>query len=221
MFDPDTSLAGSWRVGETMEAVRAEGIEAIVVAIPNAESLRPTEYTPYPSSKRDEEIHGRPGGGDRYLDFVVDVVKPLIDDSFPTLPGPEGTGIIGSSLGGLISLYAFFSRPGVFGFAGAMSPAVPTTQTSLFELIGRGRSPQGRLYLDVGGREGDVLPDPAAATALSAGFLDCLDRLHRLLVTVGYRDGHDLLVVTDEQATHEEPAWASRLPGALRFLLPR
>jgi len=208
-------------VGETMDALRAEGLEAIVVAIPNADSLRPTEYTPYPAPFVDEEIHGRPGGGDRYLDFVVDVVKPLIDRSFPTLPGPEATGIIGSSLGALISLYAFFSRPDVFGFAGAMSPGIPASQAPLFELIGLGRVPRGRLYVDTGGREGAILSDPQAAAALSNAFMECVARLHRLLSKIGYSDGNDLLVVVDGKATHEEPAWASRLPGALRFLVPR
>lgn len=220
LFDPGTSLAGSWKVGETMEALRTEGLEAIVVGIPNAERLRPTEYTPYASSLVDEEIHGRPGGGDAYLDFLERVVKPLIDASFPTLPGPDTTGIIGSSLGGLISLYGFYARPDTFGFAGAMSPAIPASQMALIDLIRRGRVPRGRLYLDVGGNEGVGAPVAESAEALSQAFWVGVHRLHRLLVSTGYRDGDDLQFVADEQAPHSEAAWAARLPDALRFLVP-
>ena len=220
LFDPGTSLAGSWKVGETMEELRTEGLEAIVVGIPNAERLRPTEYTPYASSLVDAEIHGRPGGGDAYLDFLEGVVKPLIDASLPTLPGPDETGLIGSSLGGLISLYGFFTRPDTFGFAGVMSPAIPASQMALIDLIRRGRAPLGRLYLDVGGNEGVGGPVAEGAEALSQAFWDGVHRLHRLLVSTGYRDGDDLKFVADEKAQHIEAAWAARLPDALRFLLP-
>ena len=219
VFDPATSLAGSWRAGQTMEILRREGLEAILVGIPNAAELRPTEYTPYASALRDEEIHGQPGGGDAYLAFLVDVLKPVIDDTLPTLPEPECTGVIGSSLGGLISLYAFFRRPDVFGLAGAMSPGIPASQMALIDLIRRGRSPKGRIYLDVGGREGAGLPDAGVAEALSRGFWDGVHRLHRLLGSTGYRDGVDMLFVADEQAVHSEGAWAARLPDAFRFLL--
>jgi len=221
LFDLATSFAGSWHVGRTMEELRTEGLDAIVVGIPDAERLRPTEYTPYPSPGVDEEIHGPPGGGDAYLDFLGEVVKPLIDASWPTLPGPETTAVIGSSLGGLVSLYAFFSRPGTFGLAAAMSPALPASQMALVELIRRGRVPKGRLYLDVGGEEGAGMPDAEHAKALSRAFWEGVHRLHRLLVSTGYRDGHDLFFVADERATHSEAAWAGRLPDALRFLLPR
>src|SRR5690606_842207 len=117
LFDAYTSFAGEWQVDETMQQLERDGIEWIVVGIPNAGEDRLAEYSPFPDPK-----HGS-GRGDLYLDFVVDTVKARIDADFRTLPGRDHTGIMGSSLGGLISLYGFFSRPDVFGFAGAMSPA--------------------------------------------------------------------------------------------------
>lgn len=88
-----------------------------VVGIPNAELARLDEYSPF--------LDKRSGGGlgDRYLDFIDGNVKPLVDDQFRTLTSREHTGIMGSSMGGLISLYAFFRHPKTFGFAGASSPA--------------------------------------------------------------------------------------------------
>jgi predicted alpha/beta superfamily hydrolase len=117
LFDAATSFAGEWQVDETMEALSEEGLEAVVVGIPNAGAARLDEYSPF-----HEENYGG-GLGDQYLAFITQAVKPLIDTDYRTLPGREHTGIMGSSMGGLISLYAFFRHPEVFGFAGALSPS--------------------------------------------------------------------------------------------------
>src|SRR5207248_759632 len=63
------------------------------------------------------------GGADAYIEFLVHKVKPLIDESFRTLPDRVHTGLMGSSMGGSVSLYALLTRPDIFGFAGVMSPA--------------------------------------------------------------------------------------------------
>ena len=65
-----------------------------------------------------------PGSGDQYVAFLIDTLKPLIDRDFRTSAARAHTGIFGSSLGALISLYAFFTRADVFGFVGAMSPSL-------------------------------------------------------------------------------------------------
>ena len=117
LFDAETSFAGEWQVDESMELLSEEGIEAIVVGIPNAGNDRLDEYSPFAMSN----LGG--GKGDSYLEFIVQTLKPLIDVDFRTLPDRENTSILGSSMGGLISLYAFFRYPNIFGAAGAMSPA--------------------------------------------------------------------------------------------------
>jgi enterochelin esterase-like enzyme len=116
LFDQATSFGDEWRVDETMQEVAVGGVEAIVIGVPNMGPERCEEYSPF--------VDPAQGGGcgDEYLDFVVRTVKPLVDADFRTLPEREHTGIVGSSMGGLISLYGFFREPGTFGFAGVMSP---------------------------------------------------------------------------------------------------
>ncbi|MBI5958142.1 MAG: alpha/beta hydrolase, partial [Chloroflexi bacterium] len=118
LFDAALSFSGEWQVDETLEALSAEGIEAIVVGIPNLDGeitgARLDEYGPFPSVLRG----GRGGRGAEYVAFIADTVKPLIDADFRTLPDRDHTSTAGSSMGGLISLYAFFARPEVFSRAG-------------------------------------------------------------------------------------------------------
>jgi predicted alpha/beta superfamily hydrolase len=194
LFDAATSFAGvEWQVDETLEALSAEGLEAIAVGIPHRGEERLREYTPPTNA-------WWRGTGDRYIAFVVETLKPLIDQAFRTQPDRIHTGLFGSSMGALISLYGFFGRPDVFGRCGAMSPSV---------WVGRGlirqhvRDPQAgdRLYLDNGTREN-------SARAL----------VEQLLAR-GYREGQELKYVVEEGGQHTEAAWARRLPEALRFLL--
>ena len=96
LFDPAMSFAGAWGVDEALRWASRRGVNAIVVGIPNMGDARIAEYDPFL------------GTGDRYLDFVTRTVKPIVDARFPTLPDRRHTGIAGSSMGGLISLYAFF-----------------------------------------------------------------------------------------------------------------
>src|SRR5215217_1626799 len=102
LFDQATSFGDEWRVDETMEELAGEGLEAIVIGVPNMGEERCEEYSPF--------VDAQAGGGcgDDYLEFLVRTVKPLVDRSFRTLPDRENTGIAGSSMGGLISLYGFF-----------------------------------------------------------------------------------------------------------------
>ncbi len=214
LFDELTSFAGEWRVDETMEALAREGIEAIVVGVPNSGTTRIDEYTPY----RD----GRHGGGkgDAYLRFLLETVKPLVDRSFRTDTSRAATGLMGSSLGGLISLYGFFFLPEQFGFVGAMSPALWFARGRLLREIGRRPPILGRIYLDTGTAEG---AEPAKMEAWHRTLLSrsstLAGELYELLVAKGYRPGHDISYVEEQDAAHNESFWAARLPGAMRFLL--
>ena len=186
---------------ETLQALSRQEIEAIVVGIPNAGKQRMHEYTPFE--------HPRMGGGsgDEYLAFVVETLKPLVDSDFRTLPGRRYTGMIGSSLGGLITLYAFFRYPEIFGLAAAMSPSLWFQTERVFAYVRQAPRVPGRLYLDVGIREG------------AGRFSADVRKLYRLLLQKGYRRGEELLFVEDPDGIHHESAWGRRLPRALRFLL--
>src|SRR5438067_8253158 len=110
LFDPNTSFAGEWEVDQTLEKAARDGVEAIVVGIPNMGPQRCDEYSPFVDAKAGG------GKGDAYIAFITDTLRPLINDDFRTLTERENTGIAGSSLGGLISLYGFFRARETFGF---------------------------------------------------------------------------------------------------------
>jgi predicted alpha/beta superfamily hydrolase len=194
LFDRATSYAGDeWEVDETMARLSAEGIEAIVVGIPHMGPGRIQEYNPFATF--------RDGRGESYLDFMVETLKPLIDGDFRTLSDREHTGLMGSSMGGLISLYGFFARPDVFGFAGVMSPALWIAGGAIYDYVEEQPLLSGKIYLDNGTRESSAR------------------KMNVILSDKGYVTGKNLRYVVEPEAEHRETAWARRLPDALRFLL--
>lgn len=214
LFDAETSFSGEWGVDETMEQLAQEGRPAIVVGVSNAGEARFDEYSPF----IDRQYGG--GRGDAYLAFLMETVAPMVEDAFRTAPGPQNRGIMGSSMGGLISLYAFLRHPGVYGFAGVMSPATRFAGSALLGYVAAAQYVPGRLYVDFGTRElSDQWSDRFSLGAFSRRYLNSVRQLVRLLEQKGYRRGEDLLYVEERQARHEEAAWARRLPQALRFLL--
>jgi predicted alpha/beta superfamily hydrolase len=202
LFDRAIGFSGQeWHIDETL-AAHAGRADAIVVGIANTGVHRLEEYSPL----RDTRMGG--GKGELYLDFVVDVVKPLVDLSFRTLPGRGETYIGGSSMGALISLHAFLTRPHVFSGAAALSPALWFAQRAIFDVVAAAPFTDGRVYIDIGTREGPVQ------------LLD-VARLRNRMVHKGYRKGENLLVVVEGGGRHNEAAWARRFPRALRFLVGR
>ena len=215
LFDTATSFAGEWGVDEAMEKLaQQEGLEAIVVGIPNSGRTRLAEYSPFP----DSQLGG--GLGDKYLSFVVHTAKPLIDRDFRTLPDQPNCGIMGSSMGGLISLYAFFHCPDLFGFAGAMSPSLWFGHGRIFTYVRDAVYHPGKIYLDVGTREhGDDWSGIFMRRTRSRQSYAQVRHLKRILVNKGYRPIHDLLHIEEKWANHNEAAWRRRLPKALHFFI--
>src|SRR3990172_7688630 len=147
-------MGGEWGADETLETLAREGIEAIAVAVANHGDARMDEYNPWRSGSA---WRGRPKGmggrGDACLEWLVGTVKPLVDRSFPTRAEREATGIIGSAMGGLISLYALFAQRAVFGLAGVLSPSVRWSDFRIVRLIEDAPLPSARIHLDMGWRE--------------------------------------------------------------------
>ena len=200
LFDPRTSFAGEWGVDLAMAKARRKGRRAIVVAVPNMGIDRMREYSPFTDAR-----HGG-GGGDAYVDFLLNTLKPLIDSRYRTRPEREFTGIAGSSLGALISLYAFFRAPASFGYVGALSPAFWFAEGGIFPFVRDAEYVRGRIYLDVGAREG-------------AGTLANAQAMRDLLESKGYEQGKDFMWVQDRRGMHNEAAWGRRMRSALPFLL--
>jgi predicted alpha/beta superfamily hydrolase len=200
LFDPEESFAGSWRVDIAMDQAAARGFEGIAVGVPNAGVGRLAEYSPF------DDVEGGPGRGREYVTYLAETIKPLVDARYRTIPGRGTTCVAGSSMGGLISLFAFFARPDVFGAAAAMSPSLWYADRAIFGAVEAAPFRSGRLYLDVGRREGEETVEDAR-------------RLRDLLLAKGYRKGDQLRYVEDPAGGHEEAAWSRRLRAALPFLL--
>jgi isoamylase len=203
LFDASTSFAGEWHVDETMERVAHDGIEAIIVGIPNMGAARATEYSPFP-----DERFGGEGRGDRYLDFVSGTLKAIVDREFRTTRDRTHTGIMGSSMGGLISLYAFLRRPDVFGFAGVMSPSLWVAAGAIFDVAARNPRWSGRVYLDTGTGEGRAQVRRTR-------------EMVRLLRRKASNPRLQLRYLEDRGAGHNEAAWAARFERAIRWMLPK
>jgi predicted alpha/beta superfamily hydrolase len=199
LADPHRAFAGTWELERAIRTLADRDLEAIIVGIPNIGQGRINEYTPFVDAKAGG------GDGDAYLAFVERTIKPMIDRRFRTRPERETTGIFGSSLGGLISLYAFFRAPETFGFAGAMSPSLWFAGRAMLSYVERDGNPPGRLYVDAGTDEG-------------AGTVRDARELMTILRGKGFGDDR-LRFVTDEGGRHEEAHWARRLVPALDFLL--
>ena len=203
LFDPRTSFAGDWGLSTALGWASRRGIEPIVVGIANAGTARADEYSPFV-----EPGAGGGGAGDRYLAFLTGTVKPLVDEGFRTLTDRSATGIAGSSLGGLISLYAYFRLPSVFGFVGALSPSLWFGNEAIFDLVARSPRPagDGRIYLDVGLREGER-------------HVMLARKMRDILIERGYEPRRTLRYVEDRDGAHREADWGRRFRKALPFLL--
>ena len=142
---------GPWDVDRQLLALRASGRlrKAMVVGIDNAGADRSREFAPQlalerlPERQRHRGI-GADGStllGEAYLRFVVEELKPFVDGRYRTRPGPEGTFLMGSSLGGVVSAYALARYPQVFGAAACLSTHWPITLGA--GLLEKGMSPEG------------------------------------------------------------------------------
>ena len=210
VFDAATSFTGvEWRADETAQRLIEAGEirPLIIVAIYN-DADRIGEYTPFVDKQ-----HGG-GQGDKYLDFLTNTVKPFIDKTYRTRPGPQDTAIGGSSLGGLISLYAVFARPNVFGQAAAISPTLGWADRAVFAYVRDHVPPHHpRLWIDVGTAEGPSQPAPDGSQ-----YVQACREMAKLLVTLGFKPGREFHLEVVEGAHHHERDWAERFDRVLRFL---
>jgi predicted alpha/beta superfamily hydrolase len=206
LFDGRTSyiVGRTWNAHTTADRLTERGeIEPLIlVGIANTGLRRMAEYTP----TRDFKMGG--GEGRSYGRLLIEELKPLIDRSYRTLAGPANTGVGGSSLGGLISLYLGFAHPEVFGKIAVMSPSLWWDHRSILNAINDQKTkPDLRIWLDMGTAEG-LRP------------LRDTDMLEGLLLKRGWRAGVDLTYEKAQGAVHEERAWSERFGDVLRFLFP-
>lgn len=150
LFDVKTTAFGTeWQVDESLNTLFQQGdYGCIVVGIDHGGTERLNEYSPW--------VNPQYGGGqgDEYLDFMVNTLKPYIDANFRTLPGRNTTGIMGSSMGALISMYGFAERQDVYSKAGIFSPAFWFAgNASATDVATHPKQGDARVYFLAGGGE--------------------------------------------------------------------
>ena len=206
LFDPKTAYipGQDWKADDTSEELIAQGaIEpTIIVGIYNTGEHRTEEYTP-----TSDPNHGG-GNADLYGRMLVEEIKPFIDGKYRTLTDASNTGLGGSSLGGLVSLYLGLVYPDVFGKLAVISPSVWWDNKRILDLV-KESVPKPRLcvWLDIGTEEG--------VEAVSGAR-----ELRDALLSAGWQQGCDLMYEEIKGGVHSESAWAERLGDVLKYLFP-
>ncbi len=208
LFDAATAFNGNeWGLDETAERLIKDGEiqPLIIVGVYNTGLERVAEYT-HVKDKR-----GRGGRARAYGKLIVNELKPVIDREYRTLSDASNTGIGGSSLGGLVSLYFGLEHPEIFGKLLVMSPSVWWANTSILREVSRIRHKiRQKIWLDVGGNE-DAKPEICVQQVIA---------LRDALVEKGWVLHDELAFTLDEGGGHNEFAWGHRVPSALKFLFP-
>lgn len=209
LFDPETSFirGRTWRVAETANvAIEAGEVEPLVIAgVANGGERRLAEYTP----SRDWKM----GGGDarKYGEMLLRELLPFLRSHYRLRDGREGTGVGGSSLGGLVSLWLGLEHPETFGKLAVLSPSVWWNHKYIVSYVNE-RAPElrerPRIWLDVGDAEG-------------RRTLGDVELLNMRLKAYGWREGSDLRYECVPGGKHDEAAWAERVRPMLQFLFPR
>lgn len=207
VFEPGTF--GDWLADETAARLTRLGQmrEVILVGVDNGPNRRSDYAAP--------DSGGWSNG--RYLTFMRDELKPVIDAQYRTLTGPDDTGILGSSMGGQASLWFGWDAPGTYRRLGVFSGAWNIFTTGFYDRVrNQPKRDVLRIYLDSG--------DSGTATDLfwtTVGLRDNLiDPARAGGVGGAYVFERDLRYTYGPGQIHNEGAWAQRLPGSLAFLFP-
>lgn len=196
VFDEATSAYGEWGVDEALDSAQKK---IIVVAIDNGGDKRLNEYSPYNMEK-----YGK-GEGDQYVDFLVQTLKPYIDNHYRTMKDEKNTFIAGSSMGGLISFYAILKYPGVFGGAGVFSPAFWITPQLKNIEPEKAKKVKGKIYFYAGRQESEHMV---------ADMLDVFEQMHR-------HSKAKMKTVIRAEGKHNEPAWRKEFPLFYKYLMQK
>ncbi|MFZ4455251.1 MAG: alpha/beta hydrolase [Bacteroidales bacterium] len=231
IFERGRGLSGEeWEVDEMMTKLIKENKikEAIVVGIWNT-GKRFREYQPNKPfvnlanknidirEQLDAEYNGEPLA-DEYLKFIVEELKPFVDGHFRTLPNKQNTMMMGSSMGGLITIYAKTIYPEVFGAVACLSthfpvslkqnnPRIPALIFDYLKTNLPSPTADNRIYFDYG------------TATLDSWYEPYQKQMDKLMLEKGYVSGQNWLTMRFEGAEHSEIAWRKRLDTPLLFLL--
>jgi predicted alpha/beta superfamily hydrolase len=209
LFESSTAFGGvEWQADESADRLIREGAipPLIIIGIDNTGKDRLREYTPYRSMQRMMlRVQGR-----YYPDFLTKEVMPFAERNYRIAPGPENTGLGGSSLGALIALYTVIVRPDLFGKLLLESPSLWVSNRQILRESRKVRIWPERIFLAAGTAE-------ARDAARSRTVVDDVRELGAIVRRAVLSEKRLRLTVA-EGATHNESAWAARFPEALQFL---
>ncbi len=206
-FSTETAFGDEWRVDETllrmMERNRIGKI--IAVAVDNGEDRRMNEYAPFPFHYAGREIEAE---GALYGSFIAETLKPYIDEHYRTRPDRLNTGIMGSSMGGLISLYIGLEYQQIFSKVGALSSSFGLNNEELIAFIKeKGKEHPMRIWMDIGSEE-------SAAEEMEAHQL----AVYRALTEAGWKAGREVVFRKIPGAKHDENSWSKRFHNVIKYL---
>lgn len=205
LFNEQTAPFGEWGVDEAMDSLqKATGKQVIVVGIDNGGDKRMSEYNPY-------DFQNNKGEGEKYVQFIAETLKPYIDSKFRTQKEAAHTFTAGSSMGGLISLYAVLKYPNVFGGAGIFSPAfwtAPQLFTDVEKTDWSGARPKFFFY--AGGKEGSSAADQAKMVA---------DMKRMVTIIEGKKGNVNTTTIVNPLGQHNEPTWRKQFPDFYKWLI--
>ena len=210
IFDKSTSFSGEWEVDETLNKLYEQyDFKLIVIGIDNGQEKRLDEYSPW--------VHSEYGGGEgeAYVDFLVNTLKPYVDDNYRTLSGREYTVIMGSSMGGLISYYAALKYPNVYGKAGVFSPALWFSEKSYDYAKTKGNLKETKMYFLAGGKEGgDVSYNEISQT------VKVTNTVVELLNEEGF-PSKNIISKTVSDGEHNEHFWKTEFEEAILWFFAK
>ncbi|MCM3784758.1 alpha/beta hydrolase-fold protein [Neobacillus mesonae] len=194
-------LEHKFRVKELPELI-------LVGIVPNN---RNDEYTPWPAKSLSGKSADFGGSGADYVSYVADTLKPYMDRSYRTLITPEHTAMIGASLGGMISMYAAYQRPDIFGRIGAISASMWYEGFLSFIQESEVSSYEQRLYMSVGSLEG------IHKESIQKNMVSGTHEAYRTLIDKGFPEDK-LKFTVEEGGTHDALFFAKHFPEALNWL---
>lgn len=198
---------------ETVARLMTDGKMEQLIFVGIAPAQRLDDYTPWPAAALSAKYPDFGGRGQQYLAFVVNEVKVCVDTKYRTCTGPEHTGIIGASLGGLLSLYALYLYPAVFGKAGSLSGSF--WYEGFVEFMNKQRllNEKSRIYLDVGSQEG------IGKNTIQREMLHKTGEVYQILLKQGMPAANCRYYIS-EGDTHGQLCFMRRFAGAVSWLFP-
>ncbi|MES1215111.1 MAG: alpha/beta hydrolase-fold protein, partial [Bacteroidota bacterium] len=204
VFDDITSFSGEWGVDEFLDTSKLR--TCIVVAIDNGGDKRLNEYSPYDFVLSGNASASREykGEGKEYVDFLAKILKPYIDKKYHTLKDKPNTFIAGSSMGGLISMYAVLKYPKVFGGVGVFSPAFWVVDAKLLdEIKANGKKVNSKIYFYAGKQESETM------IPLTLKVFETMNKVSKSKMETVIRD----------EGKHNESTWRKEFPLFYKWIV--